>query len=378
VESSESFVDNHPPTRRLRVLIAEDSEDDALLLERALRAVGFAVTSQRVDTADAMRAALARETWDIVLSDYSMPQFTALDALDIVHASSQPDVPFVIVSGSIGEESAVASLKAGASNYIMKRSLAQLLPVVDRALKDAQIRKEREQAFAALEQAVAARNEFLSIASHELKTPVAALRLAAEGLLFAAKREDNPLASAVVVRRIESIERSARRLTNLIERLLDTTRVGTDPVVRSGESVDLVEIVKHAVDELADTLRAARCDVSIDAPADLRGAWDGDRLGTVVSNLVANAAKYCAKRPIRIVIEDRGDTARLSVIDQGIGISPVDQARIFDRFERAAAEGGFGVGLWLVRRIVEAHGGTIEVTSESGQGSCFTVSLPKR
>ena len=366
----------------LRVLIAEDSEDDALLVENELVAAGFAITSRRIERAEELRAELAQGHWDLVISDYSMPQFTALDALEIVRESNQPDLPFVIVSGSIGEASAVAALKAGASNYVMKSSLKQLKPVIDRELKDAKIRRERAEAFVALEQAVSARDEFLSIASHELKTPLTALRLQAEGVLRAARRASGRvLDDATVIERIQSVAHNAERLTNLIERLLDVTRIGAGPLRLSRDRIDLVALVTRVVDELADTFRAARCEVSVIGPAHVEGYWDPDRLATVIINLLTNAAKYGANKPIRIELDESGETVRMHVIDRGIGISHEHQQRIFGRFERAVPErhfGGFGVGLWLANKIVDAHGGSISVRSNAGEGSTFTVTIPRR
>jgi len=127
----------------LSALIVEDSEDDALLLLRELRRGGYEVTSERVDTAEAMRAALARQRWDIIFCDYSMPQFNAFAALDVFKATDL-DVPFIIVSGAIGEETAVAAMKAGAHDYIMKGNLPRLVPAVERELRDAEVRRERK------------------------------------------------------------------------------------------------------------------------------------------------------------------------------------------------------------------------------------------
>ena len=368
--------------RPLRVLVVEDSDDDAILVEGELAAVGFDVTSRRVESADDLSAALAEATWDIVLSDYSMPQFTALDALRIVRASSQPDLPFVIVSGSIGEQSAVGALKAGASNYLMKGSLAQLKHVVDRELDDARVRRERREAIAALERAISARDEFLSIASHELKTPVTTLRLLAEGVLRSARRASGRLLDdAALLERIQTMQQAAERLSTLIERLLDVTRVGAGPLRLARTNVDLVALVKRVVDDMNETFRAARCEVQLIGATRVEGEWDAERLTTVISNLLGNAAKYGPNRPIRIEIDDALDKIHLHVSDQGIGISDEHQNRIFERFERAVPErhyGGFGVGLWLAHAIVTAHGGSIAVQSRAGHGSTFSVTLPKR
>ena len=124
-----------------------------------------------------------RAAWDIVLSDYSMPSFDALGRTAASLKESGRDVPFIVVSGSIGEETAIEILKKGAADFIIKTNLARLGPAVERELEDARTRRERAEAFRALQEAVKARDDFLSIASHELKTPLAALRLQLQTVL---------------------------------------------------------------------------------------------------------------------------------------------------------------------------------------------------
>ncbi|MCK4960960.1 MAG: response regulator, partial [Anaerolineales bacterium] len=127
----------------IRVLIVEDSEDDAVLLLHELRRGGYDPTSERVDTPEAMNTALDGQTWDIVLSDHAMPRFSMPAALTIVREKGL-DLPFIIVSGAIGEEAAVAAMRAGAQNYVMKANLARLVPVVERELREAEIRREHD------------------------------------------------------------------------------------------------------------------------------------------------------------------------------------------------------------------------------------------
>ncbi len=127
----------------LSVLIIDDSEDDALMLLRELKRGGYEVTSERVDTAEAMRSALAKQRWDIVFCDYAMPHFSAFAALEIFKETNS-DVPFILVSGAVGEETAVAAMKAGVHDYIMKGNLSRLVPAVERELSDAEVRRERK------------------------------------------------------------------------------------------------------------------------------------------------------------------------------------------------------------------------------------------
>ena len=134
----------------LRVLIVEDSDDDARLILHHLRSGGFDVTSERVDRREAMQAALKGDPWDVVISDYVMPQFSGLAALELVQAAD-PNLPFIIVSGQIGEESAVAAMKRGAHDYLMKDRLGRLVPVVERELREAVARRQRQQLEAELQ-----------------------------------------------------------------------------------------------------------------------------------------------------------------------------------------------------------------------------------
>jgi signal transduction histidine kinase len=361
--------------RPLRVLVAEDSEDDYLLILAALRRAWDEVAGVRVENRLQLEAQLEAADWDIVLSDYSMPQFTALDALDIVRRSRQREVPFVIVSGSVGEERAIGAIKAGAANFVAKANLGQLHQVIERELADARLRKERSEAIMALRRAIRARDDFLSMASHELKTPLTSLQLQAESLVAAA----GAVAHDRVIAKAETIVRSARRLTILIDRILDVTRVNSGAVELAIVEVDLAGLVRQIAAHLEDTFREAHSELRIHAPTSLVGELDRERIEDVITNLLSNAAKYGAGKPVEVELDHADGRARLRVVDHGIGIEPADQQRIFQRFERAVTEsqfGGLGIGLWLSRFLIEAHGGTIAVSSMPGLGSTFTVELP--
>jgi DNA-binding NtrC family response regulator len=161
--------------------MVEDDDDDALLVALALRKGGYTPDVERVETADALRAAVARGGHDVVVCDYALPRMNGLEALRIVRELS-PDVPFLLVSGNIGEEGAVEALKAGAGDFVTKQNLARLATAIEREIGDAQVRRERRDTLDALRQAVAARDQFLNIASHELKTPLTSLQLQLQSL----------------------------------------------------------------------------------------------------------------------------------------------------------------------------------------------------
>ncbi|HET9552626.1 MAG TPA: ATP-binding protein [Anaeromyxobacteraceae bacterium] len=228
--------------------------------------------------------------------------------------------------------------------------------------------------------AVVARDEFLSIASHELRTPLTALRLALENMRRVAAREAQGAPSAHVERVLGAAERAGQRLEKLVEALLDVSRIHMGRLELDVEEVDLGAVVAEAVSELGDELAQSGSTVSVVGEPTL-GWWDRLRLGQVVTNLLSNAVKYGAGKPIEIRYGLREGRAWLWLRDHGIGIDPADQRHIFERFERAVSSqnyGGLGLGLYIVKRILEAHGGSVEVESAPGEGAAFTVVLPRR
>jgi PAS domain S-box-containing protein len=229
--------------------------------------------------------------------------------------------------------------------------------------------------------AVSARDEFLSIASHELRTPLTALRLALENMrrVAAAAEAGRPPPLVQVERVLAAAERQGQRLEKLVAALLDVSRIHMGRLELDVEEVDLSTVAAEAAGQLED--EAAQAGSRIDVRGEpVTGRWDRMRLGQVVTNLLSNAVKYGAGRPIEVSFGTEDGRAFLVVRDQGIGIDPADQVHIFERFERAVSSqnyGGLGLGLFIVKRIVESHGGTIRVASSPGEGAAFRVDLPR-
>ena len=231
-----------------------------------------------------------------------------------------------------------------------------------------------------LKRAIQARDEFLLIASHELRTPLTSLELQVATLRRLATPESSTLLSDEKVQsKCEKIVRQLDRLTVLVNNLLDVARVTSGHLELSPERVDLGELVRSVVGRTEDAFRSSGPQMVVAIPVPVVGAWDRLRIETVVANLVSNAVKFGDGKPIEIAVTRTSDRATLTVRDRGIGISEDDQRRIFERFERAVSVrhyGGFGIGLWVARQAVEAHGGTIRVRSREGGGSEFTIELP--
>ncbi len=231
-----------------------------------------------------------------------------------------------------------------------------------------------------LNEAVQARDQFLAIASHELKTPLTALELQISSLRRLTKSNPDAAVSDERVRsRFERIAGQVGRLSALIEDIIDIGRITSGRLKLTPTRIDLGELVRGVLGRAQDAIHRSGSEVALRVTAPVIGTWDRDRLEAVVTHLVSNAVKFGSGKPIEITIDAADDRAALSVRDHGIGISVEDQKRIFERFERAVSErhyGGFGIGLWVARQMVEAHGGKIRVLSRHGEGSEFRVELP--
>ncbi len=232
---------------------------------------------------------------------------------------------------------------------------------------------EREELLATTQRALALRDEFLIIASHELRTPVTNVSLQLQQLLRLIDRQATRPHLRVVG---EAAIRESGRLSALISALLDA-QAEKGKVVLERASVDLREVVQDVAERMRARADQAGSEIVFEVPS-IRGTWDRLRLDQVVTNLLLNAIKYGCGRPVRLNADSDGAFARLDVIDQGLGVATADALRIFNKFERAvpAQYGGLGLGLFIARQIVEAHAGKIELESTPGVGSLFRVTLP--
>ncbi|HEX3902640.1 MAG TPA: ATP-binding protein [Polyangia bacterium] len=239
---------------------------------------------------------------------------------------------------------------------------------------------DQKKAEQTLREAIGLREDFLSVASHELRTPLTSLRLEVENLLRFARRSAGDAAAGVATR-VERIDTQAARLNHLIDELLDVSRLAAGRLELQIEEVDLAEVVADVRARLADEAQRRGCALDVRAIGKTIGSWDASRLDQVITNLLSNAIKYGAGKPIQINIDAAGDRVLLAIHDHGLGIPPEDQDRIFHRFERAASSrnyAGIGLGLWIVKQIVDALGGVIKVDSRPDRGSTFTVDLPRK
>jgi PAS domain S-box-containing protein len=244
-----------------------------------------------------------------------------------------------------------------------------------RAAEDIAARKRVERE---LREAVQTRDEFLQVASHELRTPLASLRLRVESLLLAVRR--GPVDRVKLAGKAETALRQTARLAKLVDGLLEVSRLSAGAVALLPEEVDLAAVARSAAARQNDEAARAGSAISVQAPDHAPARADRFRVEQAIGHLLSNALRYGAGKPIEIRVEPDGDVVRIAVADHGVGLSPEDMERIFGRFERASSwrhYGGLGLGLFLTRRIAEAHGGTVRAEGERGQGATFVLELPR-
>ena len=234
---------------------------------------------------------------------------------------------------------------------------------------------ENARLYLAAREAVVARDDFLAIAAHELRTPLSTLSLQLQAL--AATRGEE-LAEAVAAGKLERAIKQTRRLASLIDSLLEVSRITAGRLTLHREPTELTAIVRDVAQRLSAAAEAAGCAVTVAAEKAVTGRWDPLRLDQVVTNLLQNAIRYAPGTAIEVSVEGDVRRARLAVRDHGPGIAPERRARIFERFEGGGqSQEGLGLGLYITRQIVEAHGGRIRLESEVGAGTAFLVELPR-
>lgn len=223
------------------------------------------------------------------------------------------------------------------------------------------------------EEATRLRDEFLALASHELRTPLTVLQLQLDAL-----RTQLDASDRTTVAKLQRSSRACERLGELVEALLDVSRIATGRFALTLERSDAADIARAAADRLREAADAAGCAVTVVTQAAI-GSWDRARIEQVIANLISNAVRYAAGTPIAIAVRSAGDAAVIEVRDHGPGLPEDQLGRLFERFERAASfrhYGGLGLGLYFVRQVIEAHGGQVTAHNAVDGGACVTLELP--
>ena len=249
--------------------------------------------------------------------------------------------------------------------------------VADRAA----IAIENARLYASAQEAIRIREDFLSIASHELRTPLTALRLQIKILeRVLAAQSTNTSGTHALDKHVRDLDEQGERLTTLVNGLFDVTAISAGKLDLDVADSDFRTIVETTIQSLEPLALERGIRINVDAPESIPGRWDATRLRQVVANLISNAIKYGGTKPVDVRLGTEDSVVKLSVCDQGPGIPHQHRGRVFQRFERiqrTPGQTGLGLGLYIVRQIVQAHGGKVELDTQAECGAVFTVTLPR-
>lgn len=385
----------------IKLLIVDDLPENLLALEASIRDDGYSI--HQASSGEEALALLLEHEFALAILDVQMPGMNGFELAELIRGMARTKhLPIVFVSAAGKELNyAFKGYENGAVDFLYKPLDAyavkgkvqvfvdlfrqrtelrrQLLALEESRRHQQALVAELQTAQVDLKRALQMRDEFMSMVVHELRTPLSVLamevrvrqhQVAADNVAF--------FASENLTRMFERDQRQVRSLTRLIDDMLDVSQIQHGKLsIRRGRC-DLTAMLRRVVAEMA----GQRSDVPITLAADcpeISGDWDEFRLEQVVVNLLTNALRYGGGKPIDVRLEQLHGAAAIRVTDHGIGIAPEDRARVFEQFVRVGDRHrtpGLGLGLYITKQLVEAHGGTISVDSTVGEGSTFTVALP--
>jgi signal transduction histidine kinase len=364
---------------KLRVLLVEDDPADRDLILRELGKGEFEIAADVAGTADEFREEVRTNRPDVVLADYNLEQWRGTEALEILRQEGL-DIPLILVSGGLGDVTAVECIKQGVTDYVLKDSLARLSVALRGALKDKKAREERKQTQESLAQKVeelarsnADLEQFAYVASHDLQEP---LRMVSAYTQLLADRYRGKLDDQAD-KYIHYAVDGATRMRSLIDDLLAFSRVGRQETAIA--STDCEGLVQRALENLRAAILESGAVITHGPLPRLMA--NGSQLQQVFQNLIGNAMKFRGSLApvIEISAEKQGSEWLFSVADNGIGISAEHAGSVFVIFNRLPTRTeypGNGIGLAICKRIIERHGGRIEALPHQGVGTVFNFTLP--
>jgi signal transduction histidine kinase len=364
----------------VKLLIVDDLNENLVALHALIRDDERIVLQAR--SGEEALALLLEHDVALAILDVQMPGMDGLELAALMRGTERTRrIPIIFVSAGAKELNYhFQGYETGAVDFLYKpldphavRSKVSVFVEIHRQ------RQQLQETQAELQRALEMRDDFVSMVSHELRTPLNTLYLQTQ--LRRRVANGASLTSAQLNAMVDRDEAQIRNMVRLIDDMLDVSRLRKGTLAIQPVSADFGALVRRVVDSYADQAASVGCPMNVSGPESVPGIWDEFRIEQVVANLLTNAIRYGGGKPVQVTIEATGQEASVTVADQGIGIAPADQARIFEQFERAQGKQlaqGLGLGLYITRQIVQAHGGRIDVRSSPGEGSAFTVRLPRR
>ena len=360
----------------LKVLIVEDTLSDYQLIQAELRRAEFDLDHIRVDTETDYRAMLDLNTWDVILCDYRLPGFDGIAALTIRN-ERQPDTPFILVSGQMGEDVAVEAMLAGADDYLLKDRLSRLGLATRRAVERARDRLDKKRAEARVEEL---RRALLTTVHHEFRTPVTYL------VGYATILQDNSLTEDVRRQALSGLKKGSDRVLSLIDKILEMANILYSEAAglfeRHRESfTDWIGVVRVIVDRYEASYQAKGLTLTFHIEDRLLPVLVyPPHLIMVINNLVDNAIKFTDRGTIGVRVMEHNQGVLIQVHDTGIGIDADQLSQVFLEFSQIdrpqREQQGPGLGLAIAYGLVNIHGGQMSVESKPGDGSIFQFWLP--
>jgi signal transduction histidine kinase len=357
---------------RLRALLVEDEPADVELALRALRHAGFEAAADVTQTVEEFTNLVRKNSYDVILADYKLPDWNGMESVEILRREGL-DIPVILVSGALGELTAVECIKQGAADYVLKDQLARLPESVRRAMREKRLREDHQQAQLELARSNRDLEQFAYVASHDLQEP---LRMVATYTQLLAERYRGKL-DENADKYIHYAVDGALRMQKLVQDLLAFSRVGRQGATL--RSIDCNVVLRGALQNLEAALQESGAVVTADSLPVVTA--DSAQLTQLFQNLIGNGIKFRGEGTPRIQIKAEGKDKEwtFSVEDNGIGIASDQTENVFVIFRRLHTReeySGNGIGLSICKKIIEHHGGRIWVESEPGHGSTFKFTLP--